>query len=628
MKSFKSFKEWLFPNIFTQYHKDYDTYKDAQGKGILERFVEICGEYFDNEVVPEIDNIVDSLIDYDKNSAIYINYLWEMFGSFPYAYGVIVGIEIPTKENIQKWIQEDDHYPRADFRKLMRYILQLYRIRGSQLFFTVVGRLFNVEITVKELSSGLEDLEEADSDILVPGVPAGEDTWASDGGDKSIIVGSTGASGKLFYHRPGDDISITQRTEYPSEGFRVVATSGLTTSHEPALDLIRVFMEMYVNNQASGITATLTIRELNNLLSPGTDKDIIHDIFDTELTGFNIDKSTGDSFRFQFSFPPVGSGQIDSSTEIPLFKVTEPGRYVLSFDWAIEDYKIYAFGLLTNGSSDIYNEYYVKNPVTYSHVTLTTGQAGGSSQLVINITVNESDFEEPGKPLMITWVNTIAGTVGGTLYMGSNKYSFTQIVGEDSSGNQMPTAAEDVEITMPVIEFKKSYDATEDRYLPAVVEEGDDNGYIVAVYLDPEALDDKDNQHLVYSIYDPTSQVKAVWGQDCNSCKEVSVDIKFPSSLQETLFNGEQLNDAGKKAYNDFIRLIEKYLPINVRISETERTYGLIPDSVLSPMVTQLPSYNQQTTELFGGEFGFPVTVIAEVIFNNNGMISTTKEQI
>lgn len=331
MKSFKSFKEWLFPNIFTQYHKDYDTYKDAQGKGILERFVEICGEYFDNEVVPEIDNIVDSLIDYDKNSAIYINYLWEMFGSFPYAYGVIVGIETPTKENIQKWIQEDDHYPRADFRKLMRYILQLYRIRGSQLFFTVVGRLFNVEITVKELSSGLEDLEEADSYLLAPGVPA-------------------------------------------------------------------------------------------------------------------------------------------------------------------------------------------------------------------------------------------------------------------------------------------------------VVEEGDDNGYIVAVYLDPEALDDKDNQHLVYSIYDPTSQVKAVWGQDCNSCKEVSVDIKFPSSLQETLFNGKQLNDAGKKAYNDFIRLIEKYLPINVRISETERTYGLIPDSVLSPIVTQLPSYNQQTTELFGGEFGFPVTIIAEVIFNNNGVISTKKQ--
>lgn len=156
MKSFKSFKEWLFPNFFTQYHKEADTYK-VNGKGILERFVEICGEYFDDEVTPDIDNILNTLIDYDHNSAIYINYLWEMFGNFPYAYGVLVGLEDPTPENIQRWISEDTNYPRANYRKLMQYVLRLYKIRGSAEFFEIVARFFDVKITIEELTDFVED---------------------------------------------------------------------------------------------------------------------------------------------------------------------------------------------------------------------------------------------------------------------------------------------------------------------------------------------------------------------------------------------------------------------------------------------------------------------------------------
>lgn len=156
MKSFKSFKEWLFPNFFTQYHKEADTYK-VDGKGILERFVEVCGEYFDDEVTPDIDNILDTLIDYDHNSAIYINYLWEMFGNFPYSYGVLVGLGEPTPENIQRWISEDTNYPRANYRKLMQYVLRLYKIRGSAEFFEIVARFFDVRITIEELTDFAED---------------------------------------------------------------------------------------------------------------------------------------------------------------------------------------------------------------------------------------------------------------------------------------------------------------------------------------------------------------------------------------------------------------------------------------------------------------------------------------
>lgn len=47
-------------------YKDQDTYK-VNGKGILERFLEICGEHFEDYITKDIDNILD-IIDIDKNS--------------------------------------------------------------------------------------------------------------------------------------------------------------------------------------------------------------------------------------------------------------------------------------------------------------------------------------------------------------------------------------------------------------------------------------------------------------------------------------------------------------------------------------------------------------------------------
>ena len=45
MKSFKNFKDYVFTHLFPIYYKENDTYKDEEGKGILERFIDSCTGY-------------------------------------------------------------------------------------------------------------------------------------------------------------------------------------------------------------------------------------------------------------------------------------------------------------------------------------------------------------------------------------------------------------------------------------------------------------------------------------------------------------------------------------------------------------------------------------------------------
>ena len=67
MRQFK-FKEWVFKNLLPFYYQEKDTYPDALGKGILQRFMEVCSGYFDTELLEDqgtqqgLDNILN-LID-------------------------------------------------------------------------------------------------------------------------------------------------------------------------------------------------------------------------------------------------------------------------------------------------------------------------------------------------------------------------------------------------------------------------------------------------------------------------------------------------------------------------------------------------------------------------------------
>ena len=60
------------------YYREADTYK-VSGKGILERYLEIFGNYFEDYIVKDTTNILD-ILDIDKCPEMYLNYLWEFLG--------------------------------------------------------------------------------------------------------------------------------------------------------------------------------------------------------------------------------------------------------------------------------------------------------------------------------------------------------------------------------------------------------------------------------------------------------------------------------------------------------------------------------------------------------------------
>lgn len=156
MRLFKNFKDYVFTQLFPRYFKDNDTYKDRSGKGILERFIDVCSEYLDVSLVPNIDNATDNL-DVDKASAIYLNYIWELFGEIPYAYGVVVGDTEYSEENLKRWLEKGKNtFPRANPREVLGYAISLYKIRGTRLFFEVLARFYGWDIKIDEVPYGYD----------------------------------------------------------------------------------------------------------------------------------------------------------------------------------------------------------------------------------------------------------------------------------------------------------------------------------------------------------------------------------------------------------------------------------------------------------------------------------------
>lgn len=154
MSRFK-FKEWLFSNFFPSYYKENDTYKDENGKGILERFIEVCSEYFDDNITPNIDNLLDQ-IDPDTAQSLFLNYIWEYFGYLPFAWGVLIGNNDEdwdfSKDQISRWMNTLTAFPKADARKMLKYAISLYKIRGTEAFYQILGRFYGVQFTITPVS--------------------------------------------------------------------------------------------------------------------------------------------------------------------------------------------------------------------------------------------------------------------------------------------------------------------------------------------------------------------------------------------------------------------------------------------------------------------------------------------
>lgn len=153
MKWYKKARSYFRDHIFDMfpfYYHNTDTYKDPDGKGILQRFLEVCGSYLDNEVMPDVDNFMDCL-DVDISDPIFLNYIWEYFGFIPYSYGIIIQGKPLNPEDIKREIIEYKHFPYADTRLVLKYAISLYKIRGTKKFYDILGRIYGVkfELTPK-----------------------------------------------------------------------------------------------------------------------------------------------------------------------------------------------------------------------------------------------------------------------------------------------------------------------------------------------------------------------------------------------------------------------------------------------------------------------------------------------
>lgn len=126
-------------------YKELDTYKNEEGEGILERFLQVCGDYFEDKIVPDI-NSIENLIDIDTTSPIYLNYIWELLGSIPFAYGVLLDTRLwdtysKVSDNSEAWLKALETLPpKARPRDILKYAIPLYKIRGTLDFYnTLLG---------------------------------------------------------------------------------------------------------------------------------------------------------------------------------------------------------------------------------------------------------------------------------------------------------------------------------------------------------------------------------------------------------------------------------------------------------------------------------------------------------
>lgn len=148
-------------NLLPYFYKEKDTYK-VGGKGILERYLEIFGNYFEDYIVGDTNKILD-ILDIDQTPEIYLNYLWQFLGEMPFANGKAIdpikwknyfnGFESDSKlEELGKiWLLPEVDYETIQLdtqqiRRLLKYSISLFKIRGTQRFFEILFRIYGFEI--------------------------------------------------------------------------------------------------------------------------------------------------------------------------------------------------------------------------------------------------------------------------------------------------------------------------------------------------------------------------------------------------------------------------------------------------------------------------------------------------
>lgn len=118
-----SYTYW-FMNSLSDYFYTEDTYKDINNDGLYLKYLGIMGAEIDDEIIPMVEYVTD-LIDTHKTDSIFINHLSETLGSPP---------------NIT--------FTEEDYRNLLKYVIAIYKIKGTkksyELFFSLLG--YDIEL--------------------------------------------------------------------------------------------------------------------------------------------------------------------------------------------------------------------------------------------------------------------------------------------------------------------------------------------------------------------------------------------------------------------------------------------------------------------------------------------------
>jgi len=141
MISFVNYIKNFWPNIWAR-----DTNKDSNDKGTFERYLQVFGDEIDNELIPYIDddeslfdefnpvlnNFLDIIDGFACNNK-FLNHLAEVLGNPP--------------DVFQK--SANDYY---EYRALIRYIITVYKWRGSLTGFELFYRILGYDIWISEIA--------------------------------------------------------------------------------------------------------------------------------------------------------------------------------------------------------------------------------------------------------------------------------------------------------------------------------------------------------------------------------------------------------------------------------------------------------------------------------------------
>lgn len=160
-------------DLLPSYYKEYDSYKDGSGKGLLEKFLDICGSYF-QETLIDLDTYLENhrVSNIDE---LYVNNLWEFLGEFPFLQSdtfnpdtfaqIFNGSNLAEAKNKSRIYSNSllnalwKNHSQYTVRNILPHVISLYKIRGTVQFFDIIFRLFNLsdKITMRDSYENLSE---------------------------------------------------------------------------------------------------------------------------------------------------------------------------------------------------------------------------------------------------------------------------------------------------------------------------------------------------------------------------------------------------------------------------------------------------------------------------------------